>query len=124
MRIRCSTIALPPELRASRLAQFPNLWPVDLNAEYLVFALSQQDGLWWVIFEHREREIPVSAPLALFEVIDPAASSCWTVRVKNNEASFHPSEMDDSFFCDDVQERRGDALDRSRAMKARLIVSE
>lgn len=124
MRIRCSTVILPPELRASGLAQFPNLWPVDLNAEYLVFALSQQDGLWWAIFEHHEREIPVTAPLALFEVIDPTASSCWNVRVKNNEASFHPSEMDDAFFCDDVQERRGDALDRYRAMKARFIVSE
>ena len=99
----------------------PGRWPVALHAEYQVLALSQQDGLWHITFEHHERELPVSAPLALFEVIDPAVSPSWNVRLNGEEVSLQPSELDDGFFCDDVQERRGDSLDRYRRMKARLI---
>ena len=40
--------------------------------------------------------------------------------MRGHEVSLHPSELDEEFFCDDVQERRGDALERYRAMKARL----
>jgi hypothetical protein len=93
---------------------------VALLAEYEVFGLSQAEGLWYVTFEHHEREIPVSAPLALFEVIDARVSPSWNIRSRGEELSLQPSELDDDFFCDDVQERRGDALERYRAMKARL----
>jgi len=120
MRIRCSSASLPQDLETPRLARLPGRWPVTLDAEYVVFALSQQDGLWYVTFEHHEREMPVSAPLALFDVIEPIVSPSWNVRVKGNEVSLQPSELDDEFFCDDVQERRGDSLERYRAMKARL----
>ncbi|MFT3925437.1 MAG: hypothetical protein QM778_23060 [Myxococcales bacterium] len=91
-----------------------------LNAEYDVLGLSQQDGLWYITFEHHEREMPVSAPLALFEVISAGVPNSWNVRVTGNEVSLQPAELDDEFFCDDVQERRDDALERYRAMKARL----
>jgi hypothetical protein len=120
MRIRCCSISLPEDLLRPRLAKLQGRWPVTLNAEYRVIALGEREGLWYATFEHEEREMPVSAPLALFEVIDASVSPFWNVRLRGNEVSLHPSELDDEFFCDDVQERRGDALERYRAMKARL----
>ena len=120
MRVRCTSVSLPQDLEPPRFAKFPGTWPVTLNAEYSVIALSQQDGLWWVTVEHHEREMPVSAPLALFEVVDAAVPPSWTVHVKGDEVSLQPEELDDEFFCDDVQERRDGALERYRAMKARL----
>jgi hypothetical protein len=120
MRIRCSSASLPQDLMSPRLATLPGRWPVTLDAEYEVLGLNQQEGLWYVIFEHHEREMPVSAPLALFEVIERKVAASWNVRVNGGEVSLQPAEFDDEFFCDDVQERRGDALERYRAMKARL----
>jgi hypothetical protein len=86
-----------------------------------VFALSQVEGLWYVTFEYFGQEMPVSAPLALFEIIDAKVPPSWNIRVLAEGLSLQPIELDDEFFCDDVQERRGDALERYRAMKARLI---
>ena len=120
MRIRCSSVSLPPDLVSPRLARLRDRWPVTLGADYEVFSLSHQDGLWYVTFEHHDREMPVSAPLALFDVVDPAVARFWNVRMKGGELSLQPSEFDDDFFFDDVQERRGDAFERYRAMKMRL----
>lgn len=120
MRIRCTSVSLPEDLQTPRLAKLPGQWPIKLNAEYAVLALGRQDGLWWVTVEHHEREMPVCAPLALFEIVDAAVPRSWNVRVKGNELALRPHEFDDQFFCDDVQERREDALERYRAMKARL----
>jgi hypothetical protein len=96
-------------------------WPVRLNEEYLVFSMERNDGgIWFATFEHHEQEIPVSAPLALFDVLEPTVSRSWNVRVKGESVSVQPVELDDPYFCDDVQERRGDSLERYRAMKIRL----
>jgi hypothetical protein len=119
MRMRCTSISLPHNLE-TRLPKLPGRWPVALNSEYEVLALSQHEGLWLVTFEHAQREQPVSAPLALFAVIDASVPRSWNVRLKGTDVSLQPIEMDDEYFCDDVQERRGDALERYRNMKARL----
>lgn len=120
MRIRCRSLSLPQDLIPPRLATLQGRWPVVLDTEYRVFALCQRDELWYATFEHNEREMPVSAPLALFEVVDATVSPFWNVRMRGQEVALQPAEFDDEFFCDDVQERRGDALERYRAMKARL----
>jgi hypothetical protein len=119
MRVRCIAVSLPHELE-SRLPKLPGQWPVELNREYEVFAMGEHRGLWYVTFEDVDREQPVAAPLALFEVTDPSIPHSWNIRLKGTEVSLQPNEMDDEYFCDDVQERRGDALDRYRRMKARL----
>jgi hypothetical protein len=64
--------------------------------------------------------MPVSAPLALFDVIEGSVPRFWNVRMRDREIALQPSEFDNEFFCDDVQERRGDALERYRTLKARL----
>jgi hypothetical protein len=82
-------------------------------------------GLWHATIEHHEREFPVDAPLALFEVTEPGLRPDWRLRLERGEVvAVGPSELEDQFFVDDVQERRDDALQRYRAMKARLGVSE
>jgi hypothetical protein len=93
---------------------------VVLHAEYRVLALGQRDGIWYATFEHHEQEMPVSAPLALFEVTEASVSPFWNVRMQGHEIALQPAEFDDSFFCDDVQERRDGALERYRAMRSRL----
>ena len=120
MRIRCTSTSLAEQLASPHLLRLPGRWPVALEAEYEVFALNQVEGLWYVTFEHHEREMPVSAPLALFEIVDAKVPTSWNVRSRGEQLSLQPSEFDDEFFCDDVQERRGDALERYRAMRARL----
>jgi hypothetical protein len=120
MRIRCLSLSLPKHLQSPALAKLPGRWPVTVDAEYLVLALSQEDGLWYATFEHHEREMPVSAPLALFVVTEAGVSSSWNARLTGGDLSLQPSELDEEFFLDDVQERRGDALERYRAMKVRL----
>jgi hypothetical protein len=111
---------LPEDLIPPRLAKIQGRWPVTLHAEYHVLALGQRDGLWYATFEHSEREMPVSAPLALFQVIETSVSRFWNVRMRGHEIMLQPAEFDEEFFCDDVQERRDDAFERYRAMKARL----
>jgi hypothetical protein len=120
MRIRCCSLLLPQDLIPPRLAKLQGRWPVALHVEYSVLALGQRDGLWFATFEHNEREMPVSAPLALFEVVDASVSPLWNVRMRGHEIALQPAELDEEFFCDDVQERRNDAFERYRAMKARL----
>lgn len=120
MRIRCNSLSLTGGLFPPRLERLQGRWPVVLGAEYDVLALRQQDELWYATFEDNEREMPVSAPLALFDVVDATVSPYWNVRVRGYQVGLQPAEFDDEFFCDDVQERRGDALERYRAMKARL----
>lgn len=120
MRIRCCSLSLPQDLMPPRLSKLQGRWPVALGVEYRVLALGQQDGLWYATFEHSEREMPVSAPLALFEVVEASVSPFWNVRVRGHEIALQPTEFDAEFFCDDVQERRDDAFERYRAMKARL----
>ncbi len=120
MRIRCCSLSLPQDLIPSRLEKLQGRWPVVLDAEYTVLALGQRDGLWYATFEHKEREMPVSAPLALFDLVDASVSPFWNVRIRAQEVALQPAEFDEEFFCDDVQERRHDALERYRAMKARL----
>jgi hypothetical protein len=120
MRIRCCSLFVPQDLIPPRLAKLQGRWPVTLHAEYRVLALGQRDGLWYATFEDSEREMPVSAPLALFEVVEAGVSPLWNVRMRGREIAIQPAEFDDGFFCDDVQERRGDAFERYRTMKARL----
>ncbi len=120
MRIRCASMSLPQDLESPRLAKLPGRWPVALGSDYEVLALSQEDSLWYVTFEHHEQEMPVSAPLALFDVLDPGVPRTWNVRVKSGAVCLQPVEFDDEVFCDDVQERRGNALERYRDMKSRL----
>ncbi len=120
MRIRCVLVDLPPQFTSPRLATLPGRWPVAVGAEYVVLALAQSEGTWYATFEHHEREMPVSAPLALFDIIDGRVPSCWNVRARDGGIALQPLELDDEFFCDDVQERRGDALDRYRRMKDRV----
>lgn len=123
MKVRCVRSTLPESLRdfEPKRAAGNWAWPVRVNAEYLVFALERKEGgIWFVTFEHHGQEIPVSAPLALFDVFDPRVSRSWNVRIGGESVSLQPVELDDDLFCDDVQERRGDALDRYRAMKTRL----
>lgn len=93
---------------------------MEIGVEYDVFALRQRDGIWFATFEHHKREMPVSAPLGLFEVIDARVDVFWTVKVTDASLSLQPIEFDDEFFCDDVQERRNGAIDLYRAMKQRL----
>ena len=123
MRARCTALTLPKRLEhlTPRRAAGKWSWPISLGAEYLVLSLTQTNvGLWYVTIEHKDQEIPVSAPLALFEVIEPNVSAFWNVRMRGDEIALQPIEFDEQLFCDDVQERRGDALERYRAMKARL----
>jgi len=123
MRILCVGVSLPKNLEQLEPVREVGkwAWPVELNAQYIALSIDQgSGGLWSVTFEHHEREMPVSAPLALFDVIEPSVPRSWNVRVKDDAVSLQPNEFDDPFFCDDVQERRGDALERYRAMKARF----
>ena len=119
MIVRCCSLTVPSDILPARLQQFQGRWPVTLRAEYQVLKLGQRDGLWYVTFEHLEREMPVSAPLALFEIVDGRVPHFWNVRMRGNEVSLQPIEFDDEFFVDDVQERRDDALKRYQEMKAR-----
>ena len=59
---------------------------------------------------------------ALFDILDATVSEEWKVRLHRDGLSMHPIELDDEFFCDDVQEQREGALERYRRMKARLRV--
>ena len=120
MRIRCCSLVLPADVLPSCLEKFQGRWPVDLDAEYNVLALAQRDGLWYATFEHHEREMPVSAPLALFVVVEASVSRFWNVRMRDRDVALQPVEFDDQFFADDVQERRGDAFERYQSMKSRL----
>ena len=120
MRIRCCSLELPQDLLRPRVAKLQGRWPVVVHAEYRVLAVEQRDGLWFATFEHNEREMPVSAPIALFEIVDASVSPFWNIRLRGEEVALQPIEFDDEFFSDDVQERRGDALERYRAMKVRL----
>ncbi|MDB4941679.1 MAG: hypothetical protein JWP97_1213 [Labilithrix sp.] len=123
MRIRCASLLLPEVDLPPSLAAFQGRgwrWPVDLHREYRVLALHHANGVWYALFEYDESEMPVSAPLALFDVVDATVSPIWNVRVSGPQLALQPEEFDDEFFSDDVQERRGDALQRYRALKARL----
>ena len=123
MRIQCVSVWLPKGLEHLEPARAAGKWgwPVELNRQYVALSIEQATGgFWYVAFEHHEREMPVSAPLALFKVVDSVVPPSWHMRVKDGAVSLLPIEFDDPFFCDDVQERRGDALERYRAMKVRL----
>ncbi len=120
MRIRCISESLPQNMLTTQLQRFQGRWPVRVGTEYRVLELSQSQGLWYVTIENHEQEFPVCVPLAMFDVIEPSVSRWWNVRVKSNDISLRPVEFDEEYFYDDVQERRGDALERFRALKARM----
>src|SRR5262249_26431567 len=98
MRIQCVRKSLPTSLEHLEPARAPGkwAWPVQLNGQYVALSMEQTSvGLWYVTFEHHEREMPVSAPLALFDVIEPGVPRSWNVRVKGEAVSLQPSEFDD-----------------------------
>lgn len=111
MRVRCTSISEPGSTTR---------WPVQLGAEYEVLGLSQDNAGWYVIFEHLDQEMPVSAPLLLFQIVDGRVPPTWNVTTKDGQLSIQPTELGDIYFMDDVQERRDDALSRYRDMKERL----
>jgi len=114
MRAKCTATSVPETTDQSIR------WPVDLGAEYELFGIGQNDGVWYAVFEHSDSEMPVSAPLALFDIIDGRIPNNCRLTTLNGQVSVQPPELDDRYFLDDVQERRGDALARYREMKARL----
>lgn len=120
MRIRCISTLLPDDLRINEGFRSPVGSPVRLGADYLVLAMNIQRTLWWVTYEHPEQEVPVSAPLPLFEVIDPTVSGWWKLRRNGTDIALQPEEFDDPCFFDDVRADRGNSRERYRSMKERL----
>ncbi len=88
MRVRCikneiASLRTDPALAEAITHVYPRREePLDLqlDAEYVVFAIAHQYGVdWYYVFNDPEDSYPRWFPAKLFEVVDPARFSDWLV---------------------------------------------
>lgn len=112
MIVRCIRTD-PPDSLIGRLR--PHYVPgktsflVEVDTEYVVLGLSDVAGAIWLEVEVGPRTI-VSAPLALFTVVEPHASSYWVLRCQADGVTLWP----ELFYSEAFHDRLSDDKEPER----------
>ena len=122
MKVRCVS-EQPTAQQALLLGRYfhagRQVFPVARDREYTVFGLLFLGGQAWVELA-TEFEQLVSAPLLLFEVVDPQIPSVWAIRTGDDRVALLPEALHNPDYYQALAEGDSKALAQFRALRAQL----
>jgi hypothetical protein len=122
MRVRCLTNR-PTDAQIRRLGSAFRAghteYLVEPGQEYTVLGMSFRHGEPW--FElHVPIRVLASFPAFLFEIVDPAASRYWQLRIDDGTVRLWPPQFYQDYFIDDFSNDKPDVVEHLRAIEARI----
>lgn len=127
MKVRCVS-EQPNELQLRQLGSDytpgKTVYPVVFGQEYTVYGIGAWDGVLWLEIE-MQRDVVVTVPLFLFEIVDGKPSRLWEARVHEDGAfTLWPPSFYEEAYHDRLSDGKAPEVDDFRSIKQKLEVEE